>query len=151
MLARRELSEAQLRQRLIDRRHDATDVEDALRRLAAERALDDARVAAAMARTALHVRRLGPRRALRELRAAGIADAVASAAVDEAYAAIDASAQIEALVTRRLAGDSGPVDDKTAARVYRYLVSRGHDADLVTRALRQRRRHGEQPRGRGDE
>jgi regulatory protein len=140
MLARRELSTAQLRRRLLVRRHDPEHVESALQRLRAERALDERRTAAAIARTALGLQRHGPRRARQTLRDAGIDSSIADDAVADAYATVDPVAAIEALIDRRLAARGGVVDDAAAARVYRYLVSRGHDADLVTRALRRRQR-----------
>ena len=50
MLARRELSEAQLRLRLARRAFAPADIDDAVQRLRRERALDDRRVALACAR-----------------------------------------------------------------------------------------------------
>ena len=49
MLARRELSEAQVRQRLVRREHGQAAIDEALARLRNERAIDDARVAEAIA------------------------------------------------------------------------------------------------------
>ncbi len=59
MLARRELSEAQLRQRLIRRQHDPDAIEAALARLKAERSLDDERVAGAIARSETNLKKRG--------------------------------------------------------------------------------------------
>ena len=62
MLARRELSEAQLRQRLARREHSAGDIEAAVARLRDERAIDDARAAEAIARTETGLRHRGKAR-----------------------------------------------------------------------------------------
>jgi len=141
LLARRELSQAQLRERLTRRAHPPEDIEAALERLKAERALDDARTAAAIARTATAVKRLGPRRVRRAIQAAGIAEDLAESALRSAFEDVDLASLIEATLDRRLASQEGPIDDRTAARLYRHLLSQGHDADLVARALRNRRRH----------
>ena len=57
MLARRELSEAQLRQRLARRQHDPDAIEEALTRLKAERSLDDERVAGIIAAPSISLAR----------------------------------------------------------------------------------------------
>src|SRR6185503_19383221 len=59
MLARRELSEQQVGHRLARKAHDPRDIDDAVERLRSERALDDARVAEAIARTEVAVRKRG--------------------------------------------------------------------------------------------
>jgi regulatory protein len=51
MLARRELSEAQVRERLARRGYAVNDIDAAIHRLKDQRAIDDARVAEAIART----------------------------------------------------------------------------------------------------
>ena len=51
MLGRRELSEAQVRQRLARRGHEPDSVDAAVARLRQERAIDDTRVAEAIVRT----------------------------------------------------------------------------------------------------
>ncbi len=141
LLARRELSRAQLRQRLIRREHTPEDIEAALERLKSERALDDARTATAIARTATAIKRLGPRRVRRAIQSAGISEDLAETAMRSVFDDIDLEALIEATLDRRLASQEGPIDDRTAARLYRHLLAQGHDADLVARALRARRRH----------
>src|SRR5688572_9666727 len=86
MLGRRELSEAQVRQRLTRKGHDADAVDAALERLRAERAVDDARVAEAIAHTETAVRRHGRLRVKRQIEHAGIAPATARAALDAVFA-----------------------------------------------------------------
>ena len=80
MLGRRELSEAQVRQRLARKGHEPDAVDAAVDRLRAERAIDDARVAEAIAHTETTVRRRGKLRVRRQIEQAGIAPATARAA-----------------------------------------------------------------------
>ncbi|HTK28355.1 MAG TPA: RecX family transcriptional regulator [Vicinamibacterales bacterium] len=138
MLARRELSERQVRQRLARKGHDDASIEDAVARLKAERALDDTRVAAAIARTQSELRRRGRARVAREVESAGIAGAVARRAVDEAFASIDPDAQLDACLSRRLRGGRAIADDREFARLYRYLIGQGFESGQVMRALRAR-------------
>jgi regulatory protein len=140
MLARRELSEAQLRQRLERRACALDDIDAAVERLKAERALDDERTAGAMARTLTSVKRRGRRRVVQQIERAGIASAVARRAADTVFEEIDADALLEAALTKRLAGGTTIADDRERARLYRYLVGQGFDAERVLHALAARRR-----------
>ena len=140
LLARRELSEAQLRIRLARRAHSDNDVDGAVARLRAEGALDDSRTAAAIARTAVRIGRRGPRRIRRAVEAAGLPADVAERALREALEGVDGAAAVDAALERGLHGHVGPIDDRIAARLYRRLVSRGHEPELVSRALEARRR-----------
>jgi regulatory protein len=145
MLARRELSEAQLRQRLARRGHPADTVDAAVEKLRAERALDDARVAETIARTQSTVRGRGAHRVRREIEAAGIGRADAQRAVDDAFKDIDADALLEAALSRRLRGRARIADDREFQRLYRYLVAQGFDVDRVVRALKARARRSVDP------
>jgi regulatory protein len=140
LLARRELSAAQLRTRLARRAHSDADVDEALGRLRAEGALDESRTAAAIAGTAVRVGRLGPRRVRRAVEAAGIPADVAERAVRDALDGVDATATVAAALDRALRAHRGAIDERTAARVYRRLVAHGHEPDVVARAINGRRR-----------
>src|SRR5713101_2601553 len=96
MLGRRELSEQQVRQRLARKGHEADAIDEAIARLREERAIDDARVAEAIARTETAVRRRGKLRVRMQIERAGIAKALAKQAVDAVFDTIDDAAQIEA-------------------------------------------------------
>src|SRR5881396_1246770 len=89
LLARRELSEAQVRQRLARRGHDETSIDAAVVRLREEHAIDDARTAEAIARTQSSGRRRGKLRARRQIEAVGIAASEAQRAVDTVYNDVD--------------------------------------------------------------
>jgi regulatory protein len=140
MLARRELSEAQVRQRLARKGHDADAIDAAVSRLREERALDDARVAEAIARTQTTVRRRGKLRVRREIESAGITGATARRAVDEVFESLDPDALLQASLAKRLRGREAIADEAEFRRLYRYLIAQGFEIDAVMKALNARRR-----------
>jgi regulatory protein len=135
MLARRELSEAQVRQRLARREHSADDIEAAVARLRDERAIDDARAAEAIARTETALRRRGKARVRMQIARAGIANAVARDAIDRVFSEVDDDALMEAALASRLRGRAAIGDDRELARLYRHLVAQGFEPDRVRRRL----------------
>lgn len=139
LLTRRELSEAQLRQRLIRRKYDTDAVDAAIERLREERALDDVRVAEAIARSQTALRRRGKLRVRLEIERAGIAAATARRVVDEVFADLDADALLDAALAKRLRPGHDIRDDRMFNRLYRYLVGQGFDPDRVMAVLRTRR------------
>jgi regulatory protein len=142
MLGRRELSETQVRQRLVRRGHSAGEIDAAVARLLGERAIDDARVAEAIARTETAVRRRGRLRVRRQIERAGIAATVARHAVDQAFEAIDVDTLIEASLAKRLRGRTRVADNAEFRRLYRYLIGQGFESDRVLAALKPRRPDG---------
>jgi regulatory protein len=140
MLARRELSEFQIRQRLRRKTYSDEAVDEAITRLKSERTLDDARVAGAIARTETGIRKRGPLRVRQKLAAAGITGAAADAAIEEATSEVDMDALLEAALARRLGLDGTIEDDRAMSRLYRQLTSQGFEQDRVLRLLRSRRR-----------
>ncbi|PYR54536.1 MAG: RecX family transcriptional regulator [Acidobacteria bacterium] len=140
MLARRELSEAQVRQRLARKGHEADAIDAAVTRLREERALDDARVAEAIARTQTAVRRRGKLRVRREIESAGITGATARRAVDEVFEGLDPDALLQASLAKRLRGREAIADEVEFRRLYRYLIAQGFEIDAVMKALNARRR-----------
>jgi regulatory protein len=139
MLARRELSEAQVRQRLGRKGHDADAIDEAVDRLLKERAIDDARVAGAIARTEISLRRRGKLRVRRQIQQAGIAGATVQRALDEVFGSIDGDALLEASLAKRLHGREQIADDRELQRLYRYLVGQGFEPDRVLAVLKARR------------
>jgi regulatory protein len=138
MLARRELSEKQVRERLARRGHDEAAVAAAVDRLRTERAIDDSRVAAAIARTETGLRRRGRLRVRRRIESAGIAASIAGRTVDELFQEVDSAVLLQASLARRLRGERPIADDGEFRRLYRYLVGQGFEPDQVLRALRAR-------------
>ena len=139
MLARRELSEAQVRQRLARRGHAEDDIETALARLKSDRSLDDARVAGAIARSETNLRKRGRLRVRRRIEAAGIAPALAQRAVEDAFRDIDPDALMAAALEKRLRGRPAIADDREFQRLFRFLVSQGFESDRALALLRRRR------------
>jgi len=139
LLGRRELSVRQLRERLLDREHDAEDVDRAIALLLENRALDDARVAAAHVRTALKVKGRGRLRIRRELQEMGIDQEVAGAALANAFGDVDERALVTRAMEKKLRGKkiATPGD---YARVFQHLVRQGFPPDIVTAVLRAARR-----------
>src|SRR5438093_2175826 len=121
MLARRELSEQQVRQRLARKGYPPDAIDEAVTRLRHERALDDARVAEAIARTETSIRRRGRIRVQLQIQKAGIDKSTAKRAIDEVFAAIDDNALIETALHKRLRGRE-IADDRESRRLYRYLA-----------------------------
>ena len=140
MLARRELSEMQVRQRLARKGHEPEAIDDAVARLLAERAIDDGRVAEAIARTETALRHRGKVRVRMTIERAGIAKATAKRAADEVFDGIDDEALLEAALAKRLRGRDTFADDREFQRLYRYLVGQGFDADQALKALHLRKR-----------
>jgi regulatory protein len=147
LLARRELSEAQVRTRLVRREFEAGEIDAAVTRLQEERALDDRRTALACARTEAHVKRHGRRRAVRAVEALGIDRELARAAVTEVFGDLDEDALITEALDRKLrfppsprasARQAGNVDAALVRRLHRYLLAQGFDAGRVHAAIRSR-------------
>ena len=143
MLARRELSEMQVRQRLARKGHEPQAIDEAVERLRAERALDDHRVAEAIARTETSIRRRGKVRVRMQIERAGISKETAKRAVDDVFGAIDDGALLQSSLSRRLRGRDTIEDDREFQRIYRYLIAQGFESDQVMQALSARRRRGD--------
>jgi len=139
LLAGRELSEAQVRQRLLRRGHGQDAIAEAIARLLTDRAIDDRRAAESIARHESSVRGHGRVRVLRRIEAAGIPRSTARAAADEALSGVDADQLLEAALTRRLRGRDRIADDREFQRLCRYLLGQGFEFDRVMTALRRRR------------
>jgi len=140
MLARRELSEKQVRERLARKGHEREAIDNAIARLHEERALDDTRVAEAIARTETSIRRRGKVRVQMQIQRAGIDKSVAKRAMDEVFGAIDDDALIEASLNKRLRGRDTIADDREFQRLYRYLAGQGFESDRIMKVLNSRRR-----------
>jgi regulatory protein len=139
MLGRRELSEAQVRQRLARKGHEPDAVDAAIERLRAERAIDDVRVAEAIAHTETTVHRRGKLRVRRQIEQAGIAPATARHAIDGVFESIDDETLLEEALARRLRARDRLADEAEFLRLFRYLVGQGFEPDRVLTALRKRR------------
>ena len=138
LLARRELAEAQVRERLARRKFEPDDIDEAVARLRSERALDDRRTALACARTEVRVKRRGRARVVRQIEALGIARDIAREAVAEVFAEVDETELLRQALERRLRRGAELSDAATFRRVHRYLLGQGFDPERVTTLLRRR-------------
>ena len=138
MLSRRELSEKQVRERLTRGGYELPEVAEALERLKAERAVDDERVAHAIARSQTSIRRRGPLRVKREIEQAGIRGETARAAVEATFDELSAAELLVSVLDRKLKGRSTVADERQFRRLYRYLVTQGFESGQVLQALRAR-------------
>ena len=136
MLGRRELSEQQVRQRLARKDYGQDEVDEAVARLREERAINDRRVADAIARTETEIRKRGKVRVRMQLERAGIAKETAKAAIDDVFGAIDDDALIESSLLKRLRGRETIEDEREFARLFRYLVGQGFESDRVMKTLK---------------
>ena len=140
MLAARELSEAQVRQRLSRRGFAPHEIDTAVDRLRSDKSIDDERVAGALARSETSIRKRGRLRVKRRIEAAGIASSVAQRAIDDTFAEIDSEALMAAALEKRLRGRAAIADDREFQRLYRYLSAQGFESDRILALLRSRRR-----------
>ena len=136
MLGRRELSERQVRQRLARKEYSEDEIDAAVARLREERAINDQRVAEAIARTETGIRKRGKVRVRMQIERAGIAKETARAAIDEVFETIDDEALLAASLRKRLRGRERIADHREFARLFRYLIGQGFESDRVMKALK---------------
>ncbi len=133
LLAHRELSTGQLRDRLRRRELPSSEVEAAIARLTRERAVDDTRTALAYARRAAEITFRGQSRAQREIEALGIASATARRAVAEVFDEVDEESVLARAIAKRL---DGRIRDRAQfRRLYQALRRQGFPPDRVAAAL----------------
>ena len=136
-LGRRELTERQLRTRLVRKGCDAVDIDAAIARLKKDRVLDDQRAALAFARTEARVKHRGPLRIQRTLETMGIDRQAARSATQEGFEERPVDEALESALRRKLRGPI--VDDRHAQRLVAYLVRQGFDLSASLAAVRKRR------------
>ena len=138
LLARRELAEAQLRERLTRRKFEPDDIESAVARLRRERALDDRRTALACARTEVRLRHRGRARVIRQIESLGISREIAREAVAEVFADVDEGLLLAEALDRRLRRGGSLSEPAVLRRLHRYLLGQGFEPGRVTALLRSR-------------
>jgi SOS response regulatory protein OraA/RecX len=137
LLSRRPLTRHEVALRLSRRGHGDEAVEEALSRLAAHSAIDDRALALHWIASQAAARGRGKERALAELAARGVDEAVAAAAWSEAVddGTIDDDALVVRAVRRRLGAPPGRADEGRLARVYNALLHEGFGQAHVESAL----------------
>jgi regulatory protein len=143
LLAGRELSVAECRQRLLHREHSPGETDTAIERLIEAGALDDARVARAYARTAVAVKGRGRLRVTRELQQKGIDRDVIAAAVADVFGDLDERSLVSRAIQKKLKGRPRPADKAAYASLYQYLMRQGFSPAAIAAELR--RMQGRRP------
>jgi regulatory protein len=136
LLARRELTEKELRSRLVDRDHPRDEIDRVITHLLETRELDDGRVARAYARTAAGVKGRGRLRVMRELNAMGVARETATEAITEVFADVDERALIAKALRKKMRGKTRISNASEHARLYQYLMRQGFTPAGIVAALR---------------
>src|ERR1700719_1561148 len=108
---------------------------EAIRRLTADRLLDDRRADGQHARTASRIKGRGRLRILRELEARGLDRAIAQEAVSALPDADEAAALTRLLARKRL---PHPLPAADRRRLFEQLLRRGFPTEVIRKALRTR-------------
>jgi len=132
LLNHRARSRAELRERLLRKRHDASQVEATLTHLAAEGLLNDAAFAAAFVADKVRLSGWGRERIVRALMAHGLTVQQA----DEAVVSLTAEAEAErALAALRRQGSPRPPLERAKKRALDHLLRRGFAGPIAYRAV----------------
>jgi regulatory protein len=138
-LALRELSRAQVRQRLARRGVEAAVIDGIIDDLVALGALDEARLARAAARLETTIKGRGPARTRARLKALGLAAATVEAAMAATLEDVDLDALLDRALEKRLRGlTPGRLDPAATRRIVSALVRQGFAPGPVFARLRKR-------------
>jgi regulatory protein len=137
LLSARELSEAQLRARLKRREISEQEIAEVISRLKRDGALNDRRVALAIARIESAIKHRGRSRVLQAIRRAGIDGDTADEVVREVFAEVDEADLLERAFERRLRGKAArDLDERGRARIVRGLIAQGFRLDSILKKLK---------------
>jgi regulatory protein len=137
LLARKPLTEFEVRERLAAHGYSETSVNGALDRLRDAGYVDDQRLAAHFIATRASRLGHGPGRLIEQLRRRGIdpQDTERAWQVAQEAGEIDPGEMLRAEIRRRLAGRPGIVDRRQYGRVYNALLRAGYGSDQIEREL----------------
>lgn len=135
LLARRDLTAAELSARLGRKSHSPEEISAAIDDLLAAGAIDERRVAEVVVRAALR-RHHGRARALQALAQRGIPSPLAREVVADAFDPLDEESLVDAVLARRLRDDSA--DPRVVRRVHGQLVRLGYSSGAIAAAFRRR-------------
>jgi len=136
MLSRRDYTAFELRDKLLAKEHTPEDITAALESLAADRLLDDRRVATTFVRVASSLKGRGRLRIARELEARGVAKATIREAL-ETLPPEDEEASIRRFLSRKRLPPRLTAPDHR--RLFAQLIRRGFSADVIARVIREPR------------
>jgi regulatory protein len=135
LLAYRNQTSSELRDRLQRRGYTAAIIDEVLRQLAADGYVDDRKLAMDWARYRLQAKPLGRRRLAWELQRRGVASESVEEVLREVYSEFDEVALAERAARKRLGSKELPHSPRERQRYARYLFSLGFEADTVATAL----------------
>jgi regulatory protein len=136
LLAHRPRSAAELRRRLARRGFEAEVVDACVEGLGDLGVVDDAAFAAGLVRDRVRLRPHGRRRLRQELRAKGVDDSTARAAIDEVLEGADASElELARAAAARWRPRAGEEPERARRRLFAFLARRGFGGDAVRQVL----------------
>ena len=135
-LARRDHTTDEIRRALLRDGFSADEIDSAVRRLVAEKYLDDGGFAARFAKSRMRHQGLGRHRIRRELFRKGVAKPQAEAGVAAALEDVSEEESIDALARRHWRQHVKDEPRKRVRRLWAFLLRRGFPADLVQARLR---------------
>jgi regulatory protein len=135
LLAYRNQTSSELRDRLQRRGYTVAIIDEVLRQLASDGYLDDRKLALEWARYRLQAKPLGRRRLAWELRRRGVASESVEEVLREVYQEFDEVALAEQAARKRLGSKELPRSPRDRQRYVRHLLSLGFDTDTVITAL----------------
>jgi len=144
MLAARSYGTSELRRQLLLKGCAASEVADAIARLAAAGYLDDAAYAKLVVRSKLLNGGMSPRRLRAELHRRGVDPDTAERAIRDVVQdeSIDLAAVLDQLARRKARTLAGHDDMTRRRRLYAFLARRGYDRDDILRVLEGALVHG---------
>jgi regulatory protein len=134
-LARRAYSVYEMRAYLERRAEDRELVKGVVHRLKELKYLDDERYARQFVRLHTELRKQGPFRITRDLRARGVPDRHIETALAERSPESSDGALVRERLARRIKLLRGPLDERRVASLYRSLLRAGFAADTIRREL----------------
>jgi regulatory protein len=135
LLAYRNQTSSELRDRLQRRGYTAPIIDEVLRQLASDGYLDDRKLALDWARYRLQAKPLGRRRLAWELQRRGVPSESLEEVLREVYSEFDEGMLAEQAARKRLRSQELPRSPRERQRDARYLLSLGFEADTVAAAL----------------
>lgn len=134
-LAGRAHSEKELRDKLLRKGFEETQVDGVMAELKEVGYLDDARFACTFAQSRLRNKPMGAFLLRRELQQKGVAGPLIDEAIKDAYAGVDEEELAADLVRRRASRYRDLEQDKRKKRLYDFLRRRGFRWDVVRRVI----------------
>ncbi len=137
----RDLSTAQVRDRLARRGYTESAIAEALTRLTRDGTLDDRRAARAVARTEANIRRRGPHRVMSRLASIGIDRDLAKEVTLELFGEQDEQDRLEQALDKRLRSSRATLADPAGRqKLLAYLVRQGFSSSASSALIRKRAR-----------